>query len=89
MSNFFSIKSVIIVIFLIGLILIIIDLTKMNTKCSTKDVIYKYIPRTFEEEQNNPVFIDEIFGSMFKNKSPWVGSFTNTDTIHKDDLSQT
>ena len=51
----------------------------MYTKCPPKEIIYKYIPRTFKEEQDNPVPISDMFDSMFKNKSPWVGSFTSTD----------
>ena len=84
----FGMKKIIIILFLIGFILVIIDLTKINNKCPPTKIIYKYIPRTFKEEQEDPVYIDEIFGSMFKKKSPWIGSFTNTDAINRDKLSQ-
>lgn len=44
-----------------------------NCQPQTK-VIYKYIPRTFEEEQNYPVLPSEIFSAMFTQPSPWVAS---------------
>lgn len=56
------------------IILIIIEFIRLNTKknCPKPIIEYRYIPRTFEEEQDEPVFIDEIFNSMFAQSSPWM-----------------
>jgi hypothetical protein len=62
------------IIFCIGLILIIIDLTRIYNACPAPKTIYRYVPRTFIEEQENPVPMDDIFYDMFNNPTPWVAS---------------
>jgi len=42
-------------------------------------VIYKYIPRTFEEEQLDPIFASEVYETMFSQPSPWVLSIREYD----------
>jgi hypothetical protein len=42
-------------------------------------VEYRYIPRTFKEEQEIPVPLFDVFGSMFTESSPWFGSFNIYD----------
>lgn len=79
------IKSIIIILFFIGSILITIDLTKMNIKCPSRKTVHKYIPKTID--QDNPLDIDKNFGSMFEKPSLWARSFTNPDSIHKEKTS--
>jgi hypothetical protein len=62
------------VLFVIGLLLIVVDLTKTYYKAPPNKTIYRYIPRTFVEEQENPVPLDDIFYQMFNNPTPWVAS---------------
>uniref|UniRef100_A0A6C0LTS3 Uncharacterized protein n=1 Tax=viral metagenome TaxID=1070528 RepID=A0A6C0LTS3_9ZZZZ len=61
-------------IFIIGLIIIIIDVVKAYNKCPPQKIIYRYVPRTFLEDQENPVPLDDIFYTMFNNPTPWVAS---------------
>ena len=42
-------------------------------------VEYKYIPRTFEEEMEQPVYVSQIFETMFSQPSPWLLSIRNYD----------
>jgi hypothetical protein len=44
--------------------------TKDNSK-----IIYRYIPRTFKEDQENPVPLSSLFGSMFESIEPSNISF--------------
>ena len=37
-----------------------------------KIVEYRYIPRTFTEEQENPTKVSEIFDDMFNKSSPLI-----------------
>lgn len=67
-------KLFIVLLAIIGTTLIIISLTQMYTKCPESKIIYRYIPRTFQEEQDSPVPVSEIFEDMFKQPSPWVES---------------
>jgi hypothetical protein len=56
------------------IIIIIIEFVKLNTltKCPKPIIEYKYVPRTFKEEQDEPVFIQDIFYNMFNKSSPWM-----------------
>ena len=76
-------KILLLISFIISIIFITIDVTKSTFKCEEKKTEYKYVPRTFKEEQDSPVPIDDIFGSMFDNPSPWVGSFVQTEANTK------
>lgn len=57
-------------------IMLVYEMTKINTlnKCPKPITEYRYIPRTFTEEQNEPIPIDDIFKTMFSNTSPWMMS---------------
>jgi hypothetical protein len=59
----------------IGLIFVTINLTIMYKECPEEKIVYRYIPRTFEEEQSEPVPPSEIYYDLFNNPSPWVSSF--------------
>ena len=72
---------------LVGLICTIISITKQVTVQPQQQIIYKYIPRTFQEEQDNPVFVSDIFKDMFEKPSPWVASVTNVDYQNKKELN--
>jgi hypothetical protein len=76
-------KVILLILFVISIIFITIDITKSTFKCQKKQIEYKYVPRTFKDEQNSPVPINDIFGSMFNNPSPWVGSFVEPDVNKK------
>ena len=76
-----NIRSLILILFIIALVFIIIDTTKMYYKCPKNVIEYRYIPRSFNDEQDNPVPIKSIFGKMFDNPSPWVNSFTSADEV--------
>jgi hypothetical protein len=74
-------RFIVLVLFLIGVIFIVIELTKSYNECPQRKIEYRYLPRTFKEEQESPIPIDEIYGSMFNQASPWVGSFTKDTDI--------
>lgn len=52
------------------------------SKCKEK-IIYKYLPRTLEEEENEPIYPSEIFAPMFTQPSVWI------DSIYEDDKRKT
>ncbi len=70
-------KGIFIIIFMIGIMLLIIYFTTSDS--SEPTVIYKYLPRTLEEEETEPVFATEIFKTMFTQPSVWIDSaYENT-----------
>lgn len=65
------IKSILLFLFVLGILLIIIDISKSSESCPTQKVIYRYIPRTFEQEQTQPDYPSDIFKQMFTEPSTW------------------
>lgn len=68
------IKFIMFCLLIIGIIFVTISMTKANIKPSEPKTIYRYVPRTFIEDQENPIPLDDIFYSMFNNPDPYVMS---------------
>jgi len=73
-------KHLMVIFIFIGILFITINIIKADQKCQESKIIYRYIPRTFEEEQDEPVLVSDIFKTMFTQQSPWVASIQNLDT---------
>jgi len=71
-----NINKLMITIILILVALIIYQIIKQTTlkQCPKPHVEYKYVPRSFRDEQEEPVSIEEIFNKMFAKPSPWMMS---------------
>ena len=77
-------KGFFILIFIIGIILLTVFFMSkavISENCDQK-IIYKYLPRTLEEEQTDPVYVTQIFKTMFTQPSVWIDS-TYQDTIRR------
>ena len=59
-------------IMFLGLLFVSIGWIKSHQSCPAPIVEYRYIPRTFKEEQENPTKVSEIFTDMFNKPSPWL-----------------
>ena len=51
-------------------------------------IIYRYIPRTLAEEEEQPVFASEIFETMFSQPSPWIVSVRNYDQRKQEKINK-
>ena len=76
------IKGFAIILFIIGCVCIIIYFMTMTTNCDKK-VIYKYIPKTLSENEEDPIFVSEIYSDMFSQPSVWI------DSLYLDDKRKT
>lgn len=65
---------ILIILLFIGILFISIGWIKSEQFCPAPIIEYRYIPRTFKEEQENPSKVSEIFHNMFNNNSPWIRS---------------
>ena len=85
------VKNISFGLFFLAIIFIVYSLTKAYNKCPEPKIEYKYIKRTFNQEQNDPVELKKIFGKMFDEPSPWVG-YTDRDlnlkNINDNNISQ-
>ena len=64
-------KLLVIILLIISIIFIAVGYIKSNQKCPPPIVEFRYIPKTFEEEQNVTTPILSQFGKMFNNPSAW------------------
>ena len=89
------IKGFFFIILIIGIILLTVyflSLSELSGKCDQK-IIYKYIPRTLEEEETQPIFVSQIFKTMFTQPTVWINSipddyFRKEEDINKYFISQ-
>jgi hypothetical protein len=83
-------KSVILLTLFIGILLIAIETVRVQSglKEPAPKIEYRYIPRTFEEEQLEPVFVSEIFETMFSQPSPWLLSVREYDQRKQEKVNQ-
>ena len=78
------VKGFFILIFIFSVILLTVyfmSKAEISEKCDQK-IIYKYLPRTLEEEETEPVYVTQIFKTMFTQPSVWIDS-TYQDTIRR------
>jgi hypothetical protein len=69
-----SFKVIILLIFIIGLIIVVRETTKMTLKCPKNEIQYKYLPRNLDLDLVESKDVDNIFKSMFQDNQPWVGT---------------
>ncbi len=81
-------KIAIIFLMFLGILFLAIAITRNTQQCPPQKVIYKYIPRTFEEEQNEPVYVSDIFADMFSQPSPWMVSIGNIDRRKQEEVNK-
>lgn len=65
-------KSIIILSAFVGIVAIIIGYINQLQTCPPPRVEYRYIPRSFEDEQNDPVKVTKLFRNMFEEPSVWM-----------------
>ena len=78
-----GIKSIVLLLAIVGLVMLGVGYVKSNLQCPPNTVEYRYVEKTFNQEQNNPTPIMSISGmnSMFSDDSPWIAgnSFATQD----------
>jgi hypothetical protein len=78
-----GIKSIVLLLAIVGLVMLGVGYVKSNLQCPPNTVEYRYVEKTFNQEQNNVPPIMSISGmnSMFEDDSPWIAgnSFATQD----------
>jgi len=64
---------------IIGIICITINLVRLNLPIPETKTVYRYMPKTFEEDQNSQPFVSDLFRTMFTEHSPWINSVMDYD----------
>jgi len=80
-------KSIVLILALVGIILIAVGYVKSNLQCPPPRIEYRYITKDFEDEQNVQTPLLSVSGmySMFENDSPWIQdrSYASSDVKNK------
>ena len=80
-------KSIILVLAMVGIILLSVGYVKSNLQCPPPKIEYRYISKSFEDEQNvsDPIMSMSGIYSMFEDDSPWIqnNSYATSDIKYK------
>lgn len=60
----------------VAVMLVFVGYVKATHHCPPRKVEYRYVPRTFIEESEDPTPISDIFASMFFESSPYMSHET-------------
>ena len=79
-------KSIVLILSLIGIILIAVGYVKSNLQCPPSKIEYRYIEKTFDQQQDvqTPILSLSGYANMFNNESPWFDNknFGNPKSIN-------
>ncbi len=83
-------KALIALVLFFGMLLISVEIARIHAGLIKQEprVIYRYIPRTFQEEQEDPILVSDIFETMFSQPSPWVGNIRTYDRRKQDKINK-
>ena len=80
-------KSIILLLAVIGIILLAIGYVKSNLQCPPAKIEYRYIDKSFEDAQDiqTPIFSVSGMNSMFEDDAPWIQdrSYASSDVKQK------
>jgi hypothetical protein len=63
-------KTLIFILLIAGVSLIAVGYVKSNQYCPPPSVEFRYLPKSFEQEQGNPTPLMSVHGNMFSDASP-------------------
>lgn len=81
-------KNILLLLIIVGIIFIIIELVKTEKTCPKNKIIYRFIPRTLDEELDSPAYATDVFRTMFNEPSPWIKSIDNMMLRKREDINQ-
>ena len=65
-------KFLLITLLFLGFMFIVVGYIQAKQQCPPAKIEYRYVPRTFVEEQEDPTPVTEIFAKMFFEPTPWL-----------------
>lgn len=68
------VKGFFIIALIVGITLLVIYYILNQEEGFKQNIVYKYIPRTLKEDEESPIFVSEIFKTMFTQPSVWIDS---------------
>jgi len=81
-------RNILIIIIFIGILFIVVDIVATEKECPPNKIIYRYIPRTLNEETESPAYVTDVFRTMFSQPDPWIRSIDNMMLRKREDINQ-
>jgi hypothetical protein len=63
---------ILITLMFIAIILVVVGFIKATQGCPPRKIEYRYVPRSFIEDQQEPVPVTDIFAKMFFESTPFM-----------------
>ena len=82
------IKGFFIIALIIGIIFLVIYYVLNQEEGFKQNIIYKYIPRTLDQDEQSPIFVSEIFKTMFTQPSVWIDSINRDQDRMQDKINK-
>lgn len=80
--------TVLVLCLIIGIVCVTINLVRLNMPVPETKLVYRYMPKTFDEEQCSQPFVSDIFKSMFTQQSPWINSVMDYDRRKQESINK-
>jgi hypothetical protein len=80
-------RAIVILFLFIGICLVVVGYVKSNQSCPPPVVEFKYIPRSFEDDQILQRPVMSIFGQMFSGDDAWTQTQGFADKVYSRDLA--
>jgi len=81
-------RAIVILFLLVGICLVVIGYVQSNQECPPPVVEFKYLPRSFEDDQILPRPLMSIFGQMFDGDDAWQQTQGFADKVFSRQLAQ-
>jgi hypothetical protein len=81
-------KNILILLIFLGILFVVIDIVRTKQTNAQDKIIYRFIPRTLDEEIESPAFPSDVFRTMFSQPSPWINSIDNMLLRKREDINQ-
>jgi hypothetical protein len=79
-------KSFILILLIVGIVLLTVGYTQNYKNCPLPKIEYRYIPRSFYEEQVSSVNLKNLYSDMFNEPDTWskypVGNVESIDKFN-------
>lgn len=70
-------RSLVILLSIIMICIICIGYVKSNQSCPPPVIDFRYLNKTFEEQQSLPVPLSSIYSNMFEGNDAWIQTNNN------------
>lgn len=80
--------TIMILCIICGIVCITINLVKLNFHVPETKIIYRYMPKTFDEEQREQPMVSEIFKTLFTDQTPWINSIMDYDRRRQEKVNK-